>query len=410
MIDLFWRTGPRHPAARAALVLLAALAIPSAAPAQAPPFVLESISLGRDHACGITPQHVAYCWGNNADGELGNPSVTTPCLGSSDACSATPVRVAATVPFASISAGNAFTCALTTSGEAYCWGRNASGQLGIGSQASRNRPVKVAIEGVTFLSISAGDTHACAVTRAGAAYCWGSNTGGKLGTGRTGGGHTAPVAVAGHLAFRTISAGYYHSCGVTRDGRAYCWGRNEQGEVGNAPRAQSAVPARVAGEAAFRLVEAAAQFDYSCGVDANGAVWCWGANCFNQLGVDSLTEQCGSPPMPCSTKPATVRAAGTFQSVGAAFSHSCALTTAGAILCWGDNNDGQLGNGNAADRSVTPAGISGSRTYRALSVGRKTTCAVTTEGIPECWGLNDSGQLGIGAAGNRSEPTPLAAP
>ena len=409
MANLAWTTGP-HRSTCVAVLLLAVLAAGGVAPAQAPPLVLESISAGRDHACGITPQHVAYCWGRNADGELGDPSVTRPCLGSSEACSAKPVRVAASVPFASISAGHAFTCAVATSGDAYCWGNNGSGQLGIGSQTSHNRPVKVSVEGVTFQSISAGDTHACAVTSAGAAWCWGSNAGGKLGLGRAGGGRTAPAAVAGHLVFRAVSAGYYHSCGVTRDGKVYCWGRNDQGEVGSALRTGSPAPVRVAGEAAFRLVQAAAQFDYSCAMDANGAAWCWGADCFNQLGVDSLTEQCGTPPMPCSTKPAPVRTGGAVQSVGAAFSHSCALTAAGAVLCWGDNNDGQLGNGNSGDRAVTPGAVVGGQTYRALSVGRELTCAITTQGIPQCWGLNDSGQLGTGAAGNRSEPTPLAAP
>jgi alpha-tubulin suppressor-like RCC1 family protein len=145
-------------------------------------------------------------------------------------------------------------------------------------------------------------------------------------------------------------------------------------------------------------------------VDANGALWCWGANCFNQLGVDSLTEQCGTPPMPCSTKPSPVHAAATFQVVGAAFSHTCALTASGAVLCWGDNNLGQLGSGNAGDRSVTPVAVAGGQAYRALSVGREFTCAISAQGAPQCWGMNDHGQLGIGAAGNRPVPTPLAEP
>jgi alpha-tubulin suppressor-like RCC1 family protein len=170
------------------------------------------------------------------------------------------------------------------------------------------------------------------------------------------------------------------------------------------------VPARVAGEIPFRTVQAGAQFDYSCAVDANGALSCWGANCFNQLGADSLIEQCGTPPMPCSTKPSPVHVAGSFQAVGAAFSHTCALTAAGAILCWGDNNVGQLGNSNSGDRSVTPVAILGSQTYRALSVGREFTCAITDRGAPLCWGMNDKGQLGIGVAGNRTVPTPLAEP
>ena len=112
-------------AARAAVLTIASLAgasaaraqaVPAqapapAAPAQAPSFILDSITTGRDHACGLTSQHVAYCWGNNADGQLGNPAVTTPCLGASDPCSPRPVRVATSLLFATISAGDGFTCA-----------------------------------------------------------------------------------------------------------------------------------------------------------------------------------------------------------------------------------------------------------------------------------------------------------
>lgn len=389
------------------LALLGASLAVARAAAQAPPFVLDSITAGADHACGLTPQHAAWCWGSNADGELGNPAVTEPCAGG-DACSAKPVKVATSVPFASISAGHGFTCALSTSGVPYCWGSNSYGQLGIGSQTSSSRPAKVGIEGVAFQSISAGDTHACAVTTGGVAYCWGSNAGGKLGTGGTGGGHTVPVAVTGHL-FRSISAGYFHTCAMTREGAVYCWGRNEQGEVGNAPRAQSSLPARVPG-AAFRLVHSAAQFDYTCGVDANGALLCWGADCFAQLGADSLLEQCGTPPMPCSTKPAAVHATGPFRTVSDEFSHTCALSADGAASCWGDNNAGQLGNGNSGDRSAVPVPVAGAQVFRALAVGKEFTCAITEQGAPLCWGLNSKGQLGSGDVAVHATPTPVAQP
>jgi alpha-tubulin suppressor-like RCC1 family protein len=397
-------------AALAAALLLLLLAATSAAHAQATPLTLESISAGRDHACGITPRHELYCWGSNTAGQLGDPSITARCPETGDACSPKPVRVAGGLRYKFVSAGAGFTCALTTTGTAYCWGGNGYGELGIGSQASRSRPARVAIEGVNFATISAGSGHACALTTAGRAYCWGSNAAGRLGAGGTGGGHTAPVPVTGHLVFRGISAGYFHTCAVTRGGQAYCWGRNNQGEVGNAPRALAAAPARVAGGTAFRLVEAANQFDYSCGVDSGGALRCWGANCFRQLGVDSLTEQCGTPAMPCSTTPAAVNAPGTFESVGVAFSHSCALEASGALLCWGDNNQGQLGNGTIGTQNVPPGAVTGGATYRAFAVGRQFTCAITTDGVAQCWGLNDHGQLGDGTTESRGVPAPLAAP
>ena len=396
--------------ARLALTILYAGLAASVGRAQGAPLVLDSISAGADHACGLTAQHVAWCWGNNADGQLGNTAVTAPCAEGGDACSAKPVRVATSIPFASISAGHGYTCALSTSGVAYCWGSNTFGQLGIGSQAPSVRPTKVGIEGVAFQSISAGDSHACAVTTAGAAYCWGSNAGGKLGTGAPGGGHTVPVAVGGHLAFRSISAGYFHTCALTRDGRVYCWGRNELGEVGNAPRGASATPVRVAGAEGFRLVHSAEQFDYTCGVDGSGAAVCWGGDCFAQLGVDSLLEQCGTPPMPCSTKPVAVHAAGPFRTVTGSFSHSCALGADGALVCWGDNNAGQLGNGSAGNRSTTPVAVAGAPSLRAVSAGHEFTCAIDAQGAAQCWGLNTRGQLGSGDTRPRTVPTPVVQP
>jgi alpha-tubulin suppressor-like RCC1 family protein len=390
-------------------VLIAAVAGRLAA--QTTAFSLESISAGSYHACGITAQHVAYCWGRNAEGELGNPAVTAPCPDGGVACSQKPVRVTGNLAFASISAGNNFTCGITTSGVAYCWGTNAFGQLGNGSQSSSSRPARVAVGALTFQSISAGNNHSCAVTSEGVAYCWGSNGSGKLGAGGpAGGGHTAPVRVAGHVLFRDISAGYFHSCAVARDGRTYCWGRNEQGELGIAAKASSSTPAPVAGASTFGLVHAAPQFDYTCAVDGNGALYCWGANCYGQLGVDSTPDLCGVPEMPCSTRPAAVRAAGPFQSVSGSFSHSCALTATGIVQCWGENNQGQLANGSTGGRTAAPAPIVGGFSYRALSAGREFTCALTADGVPQCWGRNADGQLGVGDSGLRNVPTPVVAP
>jgi alpha-tubulin suppressor-like RCC1 family protein len=389
-------------------VALAATAGPSLAQA---PFQLQSISAGYNHACGITAGHVAYCWGRNAEGELGNPSATTLCPERGEACSEKPVRVVGGLAFTSISAGHNYTCAITTGGAAYCWGANAFGQLGTGVQTPSSRPARVALEGVAFTSVSAGDSHTCAVASGGTAYCWGSNAGGKLGTGGPpGGGHAVPTPVAGHVTFRSISAGYFHTCGVARNGATYCWGRNEQGEVGTTVRRMSTTPVRVAGDLASRLVQAASEFDYSCAVDVHGVLHCWGSDCFGQLGLDSLTEQCGAPAMPCSPTPAAVNTPAEIETVSVSFSHSCALTTAGTVLCWGDNNEGQTGNGTMGERVPTPTPVAGGLTFGALGVGREFTCAIAADGAPYCWGRNVDGQLGIGSTDLKDAPTPVVAP
>lgn len=390
---------------------LAASAVFAISPAQTPPLVFQSVSAGTSHACGITAQHAAYCWGRNDEGQLGNSSVRATCSEAGTRCSTKPVRVEGGFAFNVISAGNNFTCGVTTVGTAYCWGTGAQGQLGTGSQASADRPERVAAGGVAFQTISAGFTHACAVSTTGAAYCWGSNAGGRLGTGASlSGGHTAPALVAGGLSFRTISAGYYHTCGVTRSGATYCWGRNEQGETGNGATAAHGLPVRVAGDFSARTVQAAGQFDYSCAIGRDSALYCWGANCFGQLGVDSTTEQCGNPAMPCSSTPKSVHASGPFLSIGAFFSHVCALSATGQASCWGDNNQGQLGNGSGAGNSPIPTPVQGGATYKAIATGRQFSCALTADGAAQCWGRNAEGQLGTGDSENRTVPTAVVAP
>ena len=354
---------------------------------------------------------MAYCWGRNDEGELGNPAVRAACSEAGTRCSNKPVRVEGSLAFSVISAGNNFTCGVTTVGTAYCWGAGAQGQLGTGNQASAERPERVAAEGVTFQTISAGYTHACAVATTGAAYCWGSNSGGRLGTGASlTGGHTAPALVAGGLSFRAISAGYYHTCGVTRTGATYCWGRNEQGETGNGATAAHGMPVKVSGDFAGRLVSAAGQFDYTCAVGRDSTLYCWGANCYGQLGVDTTTEQCGNPAMPCSSSPKAVHASGQFLSISAFFSHVCALSATGQASCWGENNQGQLGNGSGAGNTSIPGPVSGAASYKSIAAGRQFSCAVTADGSAQCWGRNAEGQLGTGDNANRSVPTAVVAP
>ena len=265
---------------------------------------------------------------------------------------------------------------------------------------------------MAFQTISAGFTHACAVSTTGAAYCWGSNAGGRLGTGASlTGGHTAPAPVAGGLSFRTISAGYYHTCGVTRSGATYCWGRNDQGETGNGGTAAHGMPLRVAGDFSARTVQAAGQFDYSCAVGRDSALYCWGANCYGQLGVDSTSEQCGTPAMPCSSTPKAVHASGPFLSVSAFFSHVCALSAAGAGVVLGREQPGparqrERSGGTRRSRRRSRAAPA----TRPCATGRQFSCAVTADGAAQCWGRNAEGQLGTGDTENHTIPTAVVAP
>lgn len=222
----------------------------------------RTITVGGMHACGLVQTAsaggfaagTALCWGFNDRGQLGN-GVATPFSMTFDTSSAAVTQLAGGVTvFDSISAGYKHTCALTSAGQAYCWGDNSYGQLGDGTTTNRTQPTPVA-GGLTFVAISAGYWHTCGLTTSGAAYCWGRNTpngqqestGGQLGDGTTTN-SSSPVAVSGAIAFSSISAGETTSCGISTTNAAYCWGDNEYGQLGTGNRTSSNVPVKVAGQ------------------------------------------------------------------------------------------------------------------------------------------------------------------
>ncbi|MBI4542544.1 MAG: chromosome condensation regulator RCC1 [Gemmatimonadetes bacterium] len=195
------------------------------------------VTAGQLHTCGVTQGGEAYCWGTNDYSGVGVLGT-----GTTGGFSTVPVAVAGGLRFATVSAGQQHTCGVTLSGEAYCWGDNGTrGQLGDGTTIDRGVPTAV-LGGLTFSAVSAGEAHTCGVTTSGQAYCWGSRL---LGDG-TDTGSSVPVAVVGDLHFATVGAGGAHTCGLTTDGLGYCWGSG--GLLGNGSTEPdfSLVPVRVA--------------------------------------------------------------------------------------------------------------------------------------------------------------------
>jgi alpha-tubulin suppressor-like RCC1 family protein len=237
--------------------------------------VFSSLSAGGGHACGITTSGIAYCWGDNDAGQLGDGTTTT---------RETPVRVATDVRFRSVSAGGFHTCALATDGRGYCWGDNAWGAIGSASAGSKQlRPVAVA-GALRFSMVSAGDHYTCAVSAAAAGYCWGNNEYKALGDGSATPAKE-PRPVAGNHRFRSIvaarTAARPITCGITVDNAALCWGWESEA-LGRPDADDGSKPAPVMGELRFRTLSVG--LSHVCGLTTRGAVYCWGDNRYGQLG------------------------------------------------------------------------------------------------------------------------------
>src|SRR6185437_2947335 len=225
-------------------------------------------------------------------GQLGDGSTTD---------KSRPVAVASGLPFSSISVGSSFglhTCALTTAGAGYCWGRNNVGQLGDSTMTASLVPVPVA-GGLTFQSISAGSDHTCGLTPAGEAYCWGDNAVYQLGGGMSTDQSDVPRVVPGGLTFQNISAGDKYTCGVAVDGTGYCWGfAGDYRDLGQGDRLGAVVqaPAPIVGGIVFQTISAGSE--HTCGISTASVAYCWGSNTYGRLGTTVAIGQKNGFPLP----------------------------------------------------------------------------------------------------------------
>jgi alpha-tubulin suppressor-like RCC1 family protein len=344
---------------------------------------------GVEHTCAVVGSAVS-CWGRNDSGELGDNTLVSKPLAA---------RVAFDPPggasFVGLALGGSHTCATTSVAELYCWGSNASGQLGIGIQDDR-RMLPALVSGVAFSGVSAGSAHTCARTTpqpdSTYLYCWGANERGQLGDG-TNLRRTAPVAVAGTIAFSAVTAGRNHTCAVaTATGAAYCWGDNTFGQLGDGSTTARNAPVPVAGGRAF--IELSAGGEHTCGVTGALEAYCWGANTYGQLG-DGTTMQ--------RTTPVLVTGGVSFSRIALGGEFSCAMGGNQKLYCWGRNADGELGLGSFVGH-LTPPPVAGSINPIGIAGGERHACATTFDGVAYCWGSNAFGKLGDGTATTRPGP------
>ncbi len=350
------------------------------------PRLFTAVSAGTSHTCGIRADSTLVCWGLNNRGQLGD--------GTEEDQRHVPTEIVSELRFTDVSAGAEHTCAIAHGGSAHCWGRNLNGQLGDSTSHSAPNltPIPVAAD-LVFTTISAAGNRTCALTSDGAPYCWGENGGGSLGDGTVGTDDLlVPTRAGGQLHFVLLSAGPGHTCGVTADRTLYCWGDNTWGQLGAtttdicgegaAVTPCSLTPLPVSSNIGF--VQVALGRNGTCGIASDGTAYCWGLNNDGQLGDG--TESDRSVPTPVALDLA-------FASTSPGDDHTCGITVEGPTYCWGQNDSGQLGDGTSRSFLV-PSLVATSAFFEMLSAGYGHTCAIGREGTMYCWGSNRRGQLG----------------
>jgi len=361
---------------------------------------LSQISVGTTFACALTGTGAAYCWGEDGSAQIGNPATAVNFL----------VPTAVTSQAEMISAGSGDAC-LIRNGKAFCWGLNANGQLGNNSTTQSLVPVAVttsgALSGVTLTQVAAGTGFTCALSSAGAAYCWGLNTNGQLGNNSTTQ-SLVPVAVTtsgalSGVALTQIGAGTSFACGLASTGTAYCWGLGTSGQLGNSATTSSSVPVTLpnGGVAGLQVAAGAA---HGCALDNTGAGVCWGLNTNGQLGNGSTTS---------TDSPGLVTASGVLSGVNltqidGGNADTCAAAAGGAAYCWGINTNGELGNSSTTQSTtavaVTTSGVLAGVSLSQIGAGGNSTCALDTTGAAYCWGINTNGELGNNSTTQSTAP------
>lgn len=414
--------------------LLILVVLVSCSPPPAPPPYTEykAVSVGGSHTCALTRSDDALCWGGNAAGQLGDGSTTS---------SPKPVLVSGNLKFSKISAGSSHTCGVSQ-GSVYCWGMNLNGE--VGNAGSPNAPAvltptKIAGPTQQYSTVASGAAFSCALNAMGAAYCWGQTGMGKLGggtnqpIGRMGDpalpneSISTPTPVIGSNRFKSIVARGDNVCALSTSNQVFCWGSNLFWQIGvqttdgcqvgvNPPWPCAKGPALVAQSLANSIPNGiAVGDDFGCYTDDHYDLYCWGSNAYGQItakgtGVlqtckfmNGMSFECSFSPRKLtrptlgSTTLAFVRAA-----AGSDWLCSSVYPVGNAVICWGRNNNGQLGDGQTTDRA-TPAPITGG--FGALDVSAGSHSCLVTDGSTAyriyCWGANAAGQLGTGATSPR---------
>ncbi|WP_428269327.1 DUF7594 domain-containing protein [Haliangium sp.] len=340
----------------------------------------QELAFGDEHNCFIRNDGTLWCWGKNNLGQLG--------LGFVSDFEPYPLQVMTlSGAVAEVSGGWRHTCARTTSGDGYCWGLNSKGQLGDGTIVDRSKPTYVSALSSDVAAISANDRHSCARRTDGTLHCWGNNDFGQVGDG-SGVDQPLPVpvsALGNQVSERSLGSRSRSSCAITISGDLYCWGRNDYGQVGDGSLVDRLVPVVVdqdAGGGAFGAVtDVCGGEAHTCARRSDGTVWCWGQDSQYQIGAGAPTL---SPrPRPVQTAFPGFAAPG---GLSCGRDHTCAIRDDGALFCWGANDFGEVGDGTSSPAEIPTQVTALGTDVELVTCQGETSCAVSFDGTLSCWG------------------------
>ncbi|HEX4423009.1 MAG TPA: hypothetical protein VH165_34065, partial [Kofleriaceae bacterium] len=364
---------------------------PTPAPMILPAGGAVSVAVGDAFSCAVTAAGAVFCTGDAQAGELGPANL------GQDNRSPTPLQIPLSAKAVSVLAGDQFACAIDDQHGLWCWGANDNFELADGTSENRVFPVRASYPDA--MVASAGGGFLCVQSSDGL-RCGGYDGLGQLGNGiRTT--QVIPEPIAKLTNVSALSSGDSYTCALVTASDmthgATCWGENDFGEVGDGTFTGRPLPTNVSELGPVQKIVTGG--GHACALRTDGTVWCWGANDHGQLG-DATFETRGSARPVAASADMNGLAIGTLSGVidiAAGRGHACAILTGGAIKCWGQNNDGQLGSGDTNDQGApvdVKEIVDGLTGAVSIVAGDLHSCATDGKGKVWCWGAGFAGQLG----------------
>ncbi len=353
----------------------------------------NKMATGNSQSCGILANGSLMCWGYDGYGALGNGGVN------SNRHTPTWVDLGTGLTADSVTFGNHFGCAVLGDGSLKCWGKNTWGQVGDGTVADKSSPVSIGLgTGRTAEAVAVHNAHTCALLDDGSVKCWGDDSYGELGNGAGVTDSTSPPSTTVDLGTgRTavaLDVGADHTCAVLDNGSLTCWGRDHTGQLGNgaAITANQHDPVFVDLGTDRTAIAVATGNAHTCAILDDGSLKCWGDDQYGQLGNGAIT---GNQPSPVLVDLGTGR---TAVAVATGNRNTCAILDDGSVKCWGEDSQGQLGNGATSGNQPSPVSVDvgTGRTAVAIDVFGYHACAVLDDASMKCWGSDGAQQLGNG--------------